>query len=225
MARTGAIVEELLEGDVRSASGQVRINPRGEVILTSSHDEVRGGPLGLVSRGCVFPADDRWRLPVQEQSLRLGRALAARGLVSRLSVDFLLVPEAGEWRLVGSEMNLGVGGSTHPLLAVRFLAGGRLDPSTGLFHAKSGRAKYYRATDDLSSPAYRGLSPVDLIEILTLRRLNYSAHSESGVLCSMLGGISELGRIGLVAIGGSRTEADEVFERTVSVLDEEASRR
>jgi hypothetical protein len=222
LKRGGTVVEELLEGDVRAASGQVRVNPRGEVILTSSHDEIRGGPLGLFSRGCAFPADDRWRAAVQGASLHVARALAARGLVSRLSVEFLVVRHAGGLRVLGSEINLGVGGSTHPLLAVRFLSGGSLDPATGLFHAPSGRAKFYRATDDLCSPDYRGLSPIDLIEVLTLNHLNYSAQSETGVLCYMLGGISEVGRIGLVAIGESREQAGGIFAQAVATLDREA---
>jgi hypothetical protein len=221
LGRLGGVAEELLDGDVHAASGQVRINPRGEVILTSSHDEIRGGTQGLFPKGCAFPADDRWRLAVQDASLRVARRLAEMRLVSRLSVEFLAVPGPAGMRLLGSEVNLGVGGSTHPLLAVRFLSGGRLDPETGLFLAPSGRPKFYRASDDLVSPAYRSLCPIDLIELLTVHRLNYSAHTESGVLCYMLGGISEVGRLGLVAIGGSREQADEVFRHTVAMLDQE----
>jgi hypothetical protein len=70
------------------SSGQVRINPCAEVILTSSHDEIRGGPLGLSPKGCGFPADDRWRIAVQDASLRVGKRLAAAGLVSRLPVEW-----------------------------------------------------------------------------------------------------------------------------------------
>ncbi len=223
--RGGGVAEEFVEGVLHASSGQVRINPRTEVILTSSHDEIRGGPLGLSPKGCGFPADDRWRIPVQEASLRVGQRLAAAGLVSRVSVEFLVLPSLAGPRLLGSEINLGVGGSTHPLLAVRFLAGGRLDPDTGLFLAPSGRPKFYRATDELASPAYRGLSPPDLIEILTMNQLNYSPQTESGALCYMLGGISELGRLGLVAIGGSRGEAEAVFQRTVATLDRESAPR
>jgi hypothetical protein len=221
--RLGAIVEEFVEGEVHAASGQVRVNPRGEVILTSSHDEIRGGALGLLPKGCAFPADDRWRASVQEASLRVAALLGNRGLVSRLSVEFVVVGGEEPFRLVGHEINLGVGGTTHPLLAVRFLAGGRLDTATGLFHAPSGRPKFYRATDDLCSPAYRGLSPLDVIELLTLHELNYSPHSECGVVCYMLGGVSEVGRIGLVAIAESRRQAEEIFEGAVAMLDEAAA--
>ena len=105
---------------------------------------------------------------------------------------------------------------------MRFLSGGRLDPDTGLFHSPAGRAKYYRATDALTSPSYRGLSPEDLIEILAMERLNYSPHTESGALFYMLGAISELGRVGLVAIGNSREEAEAVYDRVVETLDSES---
>jgi hypothetical protein len=220
----GGVVEEFVEGVEHVASGQVRINPRGQVILTSTHDEIRVGPHRLNVAGCRFPADERYRALIQEASVRVGETLSAHGLVSRLSVEFLVTgvgdparPEAP--RLLGTGINLGVGGSTHPLLAVRFLAGGSLDRTTGLFLAPSGRPKFYRASDDLHSAAYRGLTPIDLIEILTLHQLNYSPRSESGALFYMLGGVAEVGRVGMVAIGNSRAEAEAVYERTVAVLD------
>ncbi|HEY6547055.1 MAG TPA: carboxylate-amine ligase, partial [Vicinamibacteria bacterium] len=124
--RTGGVVEELLEDVHHVASGQARINPRGAVVLTSTHDEIRCGPVGLTSDGCRFPADDLYRLAIQDLTLRVGAVLARRGLVSRISVGFMVrSPVAGEadpgFRLTASEVNLGVGGSTHPLLAVRFL--------------------------------------------------------------------------------------------------------
>jgi hypothetical protein len=222
--RRGGVVEEFVEGVDRVASGQVRINPRGQVVLTSTHDEIRGSPDSLQSTGCLFPADDRYRLLIQEASLRVGQVLAEKGLVSRLSVEFMVAGlETREPRLIGTGINLGVGGSTHPLLAIRFLSGGAVDRTTGLFLAPSGRPKFYRATDSLSSPAYRAFAPPDLIEILTMNGLNYSPIAEAGALFFMLGGISELGRVGMVAIGNSREEAEAVFRRTVETLDRESA--
>jgi hypothetical protein len=222
--RLGGVVEELVEEASYVASGQVRISPRGRVSPTSTHDEIRSGPHALGTAGCRFPANDRYRLRVQEASLKVGRLLAAKGLVTRLSIDFIVADvDALEPRLIGDGLNLGVGGSTHPLLAVRFLSGGALDPATGLFLAPDGRPRYYRATDDLSSPAYRGFAPPDLIEIVTVNQLNYSPHTEAGAIFYMLGGISEVGRVGMVAIGGSRDEAEGVFVRTVAILDREST--
>lgn len=220
--QTGGVVEEFVEGVEGVASGQVRISPSGAVVLTSTHEEVRGGHRGLSSVGCRFPAEDRYRGALQQMSLRVGQVLAARGLVSRLSVEFLVC--AGDRpRLCASEINLGVGGSTRPLLAVRFLSGGQLDPESGLFRSPAGRSLYYRATDRLESRAYQGLLPADLIEILTLNQLHYSPVTESGALFYMLGAVSELGRVGMVAIGESRENAEAVYRRTVATLDRECS--
>jgi hypothetical protein len=83
------VVEELEEGVAAVASGQVRINPRGQTILTSTHDEIRGGSSGLASVGCRFPAADAYRVAVQEQALAVGRVLAGKGLVSSNSLAAL----------------------------------------------------------------------------------------------------------------------------------------
>ena len=218
----GGVVEEFVEDpSCATTSAQLRINPTRTVFLTSTHDEIRGGAQRTSTLGCRFPACDAHRAVVQEAGMRVGRVLADRDVVGRISVELLVTPDDPGCPL-GSEIRLGVGGSTHPLLAVRFLSGGRLDPDTGVFYSPSGRAKYYRATDALASPSYRGLSPEDLIEILAMGRLNYSPHTESGALFYMLGAISELGRVGLVAIGNSREEAEEVYDRVVETLDSES---
>jgi hypothetical protein len=226
LASRGGVVEEFVCGvDRAQASVQVRIDPLGRVTLTSTHEELRAGPAGLSAAGCLFPAVDERRAFLQQAGLRVGETLSRRGLVSRLSVEFTFcreVPGAPSQGLA-TEINLGFGGSTHPLLAVRFLTGGRLDPDTGMFVSPSGRPKFYRATDRLSSPAYRRLGPEDLIEILTLQRLHYSPRSESGALFYLLGAVSELGQLGMLAIGNSREEAEDVYQRTVTVLDREAS--
>jgi hypothetical protein len=44
-------------------------------------------------------------------------------------------------------------------------------------------------------------------EILTLQQLSYSPRTESGSLFYMLGGVAEVGCVGMVAIGNSRAEA------------------
>jgi hypothetical protein len=220
--REGGLVEEFVEGAERAdASVQLRINPLGRVFLTSTHDEIRGGHHGLDVCGCTFPAREEYRRELQQVGLRIAGLLAERGVVSRLSVEVLLARDGPglPWRSVVSKVNLGVGGATHPLLAVRLLCGGDLDAETGLFHSPSGRPKFYRCTDRLSSPAYRQLAPEDVIELLTLEQLNYSPHSERGALCYMLCGVSATGRLGMVAIGNSREEADAVFARAVAVLD------
>jgi hypothetical protein len=126
----------------------------------------------------------------------------------RFGVDFLVYRGSGEkeWKITALEINLRMGGTTHPFLALQFLTGGKLETSTGLFFSPTGHAKYYRATDNLASERYRGLMPEDLIEILTYNKLHYSHHAESGVLFHLIGALSQYGKLGLTAIASSREE-------------------
>jgi hypothetical protein len=223
-ARMGGIVEEFIDAPEKaSPSAQLRIGPGGDVITISTHDQILGGPSGQVFLGCSFPAHDDYRLEVQRQGLQIGEVLARYGVVSRFGVDFLAWRPEGEadWRLTALEINLRMGGTTHPYLALQFLTGGQLNAGTGLFLSPSGHAKYYRATDNLRSHAYRGLLPEDLIEILTINKLHYNHTTESGVLFHLIGALSEFGKLGLTVIANSRREVDELYQRTLTILDAE----
>ena len=225
-ARMGGIVEEFIEAPEKSSpSAQMRISPGGEVLPISTHDQLLGGPSGQVFLGCVFPADTSYRLRIQEEATKVGRVLASHGVVSRFGVDFLVWRAEGdaEWKMAALEINLRMGGTTHPYLALQFLTGGQLDPATGLFLAPSGHTKYYRATDNVHSELFRGLLPEDLIEILTYNKLHYSHGTESGVLFHLIGALSQFGKVGLTAIANSPAEVEDLYRRTIVILDREAS--
>jgi hypothetical protein len=222
--RGGGIVEEMIEAtEVRSPSVQLRINPRRDVILASTHEQILGGPAGQVFLGCLFPADDVYRSELQRLGIVIAHALAAKGVIGRFSVDFLATRNAPgtAWRLTAIEVNLRMGGTTHPMLALLFLTGGELDPQTGLLHGPDGRAKFYRASDNVQSERYRGLLPEDLIEILTANRLGFNHRTGTGVLFHMIGAVSEFGKFGMTAIGNDRNEAEQLFATTIDVLDRE----
>ena len=223
-ARTGGVVEEFLTArQVTSPSVQLRVNAHGDLHVSSTHEQVLGGPTGQSYRGCRFPALEDYRLALHEAGLRIGRVLADKGVVSRFSVDFIATRKKldGSWDLKALEINLRMGGTTHPMFALRFLTGGALDPDTGLFRAPSGQSKYYSATDNLTSESYLGLLPEDLIEILTINKLAFDHRTETGVLFHTFGAISEFGRVGVVSIGNTPAEAEELHLRTVAILGEE----
>jgi hypothetical protein len=223
-ARTGGVVEELLGGpDVAAPSAQLRVNPRGQVILVATHDQILGGPLGHTYLGCRFPASAEYRLAIQDAGRRIGAVLARQGVVSRFGVDFVARRANGRWDVRAVEINLRMGGTTHPFLALRFLTGGDLDPQSGEFRTSSGLVKHYRSTDNLCSPTYRGLLPEDLIEIVTVNRLNYDNRTETGVLFHLIGALSEFGKVGLTAIGNSVDEVEALYARTIDVLDRETA--
>jgi hypothetical protein len=195
------------------------------VLAISSHDQILGGPSGQVFLGCRFPARDDYRLQVQELGARVGQVLASHGVVSRFGIDFLVHRDlpSQPWQVTALEINLRMGGTTHPYLALQFLTGGSLDPASGLFLSPSGHAKYYKATDNLFSPQYRGLLPEDLVDILTVNKLHYSHGTESGVLFHLIGALSEFGKLGLTAIANSPAQVDELYAHTLEVLDRETT--
>ncbi len=122
------------------------------------------------------------------------------------------------WRVTALEINLRVVGTTHPFLALSLLTGGELNPTSGLFYSLSGRAKYYKATDNLQSDAYCGLLPEDLMDILNTNHLHYNQRTESGVLFHLIGAVSEFGKLGVTAIANSPAEAQELYDGTLAVL-------
>jgi hypothetical protein len=224
LGRMGGIVEEFIDApEKHSPSSQLRLSPTGEIMAISTHDQILGGPSGQVFLGCSFPAADGYRLAIQEAGIAIGEVLARHGVVSRLAIDYLVHRQGPEedWKVTALEINLRMGGTTHPFLALRFLTGGQLDPTTGLFRSPNGTAKYYRATDNLRSEAYRGLLPEDLIDIVTVNRLHYDHVSETGVLFHLMGALSQFGKVGLTAIGNTPAQAEELYARTVTVLDRE----
>jgi hypothetical protein len=224
----GGVVEEFIEGrEKASPSTQLRISPYGEVLTISTHDQILGGPNQQVFLGCRFPARDEYRTQMQAAGVRIGEVLAAHGVVSRFGVDFLVwrdSPEQG-WNLAALEINLRMGGTTHPYLALQFLTGGSLDRTSGLFWSPTGHTKCYVATDNLHAESYRGLLPEDLIEILTETRLHYSLGTESGVLFHLMGALSEFGKLGVTAIADTHEDADAIYQRALAVLDRETAPR
>lgn len=220
----GGIVEEFLEArEVRSPSVQMRVYPGGQAQLVSSHDQILGGSTGQVYLGCRFPADDSYRGEIQAAAFHVGEVLSNYGVVSRFGIDFLVLREqdTDPWTIAAVEINLRMGGTTPPFLALEFLTGGHLDGDTGLFLAGPGQPKYYYATDNLRSPAYRGLLPEDFMEILMLHGIHFKHSTDTGVLFFMIGALSQFGKLGVTCVGNSRAEADRFYEQTVAVLDSE----
>ncbi|MGB7088089.1 MAG: peptide ligase PGM1-related protein [Phormidesmis sp.] len=220
----GAIAEAFIEGDEKySPSVQGRVTPAGEVEILSTHDQVLGGPDGQIFLGCTFPADDAYRLALQEMGRKVGENLLAKGALERYSVDFIAVhtPEnaADPWQLYAIEINLRKGGTTHPFMALKLLTNGTYDLNDGKFYTKNGQAKYYRASDNLQSEAYRGLLPNDLMDIIMGEQLHFSSIDGVGVVFHLMGCLSEHGKLGLTCIGNTPKEAEDIYEQVVATIE------
>ncbi|NPU64408.1 carboxylate-amine ligase [Bradyrhizobium sp. 83012] len=216
----GGIVEEFIPGHVKqSPSAQLRIDPLGRVDAVSTHDQVLGGPSGQIFLGCRFPADGDYRRDIQARGMAVAEALARKGVIGRLGVDFISVRDGPDWRHVAIEINLRKGGTTHPFLMLQFLTDGRYDPGSGEFLTPAGQPRCYYASDNLESRAYRGLTPDDLVDIAVVNGLHFHAAAGEGVAFHLIGALSEFGKLGVVCIGQTHVRAAEFYRRTVSVLD------
>lgn len=228
----GAIVEAFLEGEEkRSPSVQGRITPLGDVEIISTHDQILGGPNGQIYLGCRFPADEAYRLRLQELGLQIGRRLAEKGAIERFGVDFVAIRQSGqsgqsesdnsEWDLQAIEINLRKGGTTHPFMTLKFLTNGRYDSTSGLFYSQQGRAKYYIATDNLQNEQYHGLLPNDLMDIIAHHRIHFDTGTETGVVFHLIGCLSEFGKLGLTSIGNSPQQAEDIYNKFKQAMDQE----
>ena len=221
----GAIAEAFVEGDYKqSPSVQGRITPLGQVEILSTHDQELGGPDGQIFLGCSFPARSDYRLDIQAMGQRIGEELAAQGALERYGVDFIAVrrgdPTHPTWDLQAIEINLRKGGTTHPLMAMKMLTEGRFNPTDGLFYTRQEQVRYYRASDNLQKPHYRGLLPSDLMDIIVTKRLHFNSILGVGAAFHLMGCLSEYGKLGLTCIGTSPTHANEIYDQVVAALDE-----
>ena len=147
-------------------------------------------------------------------------------MLGRFAVDFVV--DAGRRGSAGApyaiELNLRKGGTTHPFLTLQFLTDGTYDPVTALFTAPSGREKHMVATDHLESPAAcAGSRYDDLFDIVARHGLHFDQARQTGVVFHMMSALSELGRVGLTAVGDSPQQADATYRRAERILLEEAA--
>ena len=224
LARDGGIVERRIVGaELRSPSVQLRITPLGEVELLSTHDQLLGGPSGQSYLGCRFPADPAYAAAITREAAKIGTRLVREGVLGRFAIDFVVVRENGRWKPFAIELNLRKGGTTHPFLTLQFLTDGRYDPDDARFVAPSGREKHLVATDHLESDLLRSLSVDDLFDVTVRQRLHFDLARQTGTVFHMMSPITELGRVGVTAVGDSAEEADAIFRRAEEVLVEEAA--
>ena len=220
----GGIVEERIEGDdFRSPSVQLRLSPAGQVDIMSTHDQVLGGKHHQTYFGCHFPAEQGYAAMIAAEGLKVGRRLAREGVIGRAGVDFVTVRRHGQWDAYALEINLRCGGTTHPFMAISTLTDGVYDPLAGEWRTRMGDIKHYAATDHLDNPAYRSLTPDDLLDVVEQRGLGWDAEREVGVVLHMISAIAVAGRIGLTAIGDTLEEARRHYYDVREAVDAAAA--
>src|SRR4030095_17215930 len=88
-------------------------------------------PTPRLSRACRCPADRVYRGEIRAAAEKVGRVLADRGVIGYFGVDFFVVPDDSRERGLLAEINLRVGGTTHPFGMAWLVTDGRYDPASG----------------------------------------------------------------------------------------------
>jgi hypothetical protein len=216
--RGGAVVEELVRvPGVVSPSVQLRITPGGAVEVVSNHDQILGGLHDQVYLGCRFPARAEYRLDIQERARRVGEVLAGDGVIGAFGIDFVLVPSGSGYDINLSEINLRMGGTTHPFWMARLVTGGVYDPSTGDLVAAGG-SKYYVASDNLKSEALVGRTPADVIAEVEASGLAFDRQRRTGATPHLLGAVPRFGKMGMTCIADSPDDAQSLYEELTAAL-------
>jgi len=212
----GGVVEQLLRGPgLASPSAQLRILANGEYEIVSTHDQVLGGPDEQVYLGCKFPAEESYRAAIQAYGLGVARELAAHGVIGSFGVDFIVLPD-GDIYL--SEINLRLGGTTHPFLMARLVTEGAYDIASGEL-VVGDDPRVYVATDNIKSERLKGKTPSDLIEMVRGSGLAFSQESATGVLLHLLGAVQKHGKLGALCIQRDLEATRSAYEKLVAVIE------
>jgi hypothetical protein len=156
-----------------------------------------------------------------EHGLSVAKVLASVGVIGSFGIDFVGLPGDGGYVLYLGEINLRMGGTTHPFLMARMVTGGRLDEATGELIA-SGKPKSYLASDNLKSDNYRSLTPKRAIDALERKGIAFNRDRGTGATLHLLGALQGFGKVGAVCISNSPEEAAILYDEVVTALDAEA---
>ncbi|MBE2314649.1 hypothetical protein DVA67_001585 [Solirubrobacter sp. CPCC 204708] len=213
LERGGGVVEErIVARELRSPSVQLELSADGARVV-STHDQLLDGDRCV---GCRFPAEPAYSGLITEAAERIGALLVAEGAIGRAAIDFIVGRNrSGSWSAYAIEINLRKGATTHPLYALELVTGGSYDPRAGVFRAPDGAIRHYVATDYLASPRLSALGDGALFALADRPGLDPDGR---GVVFHMLSALTELGRMGMTAIGSTAAEAQERFEATQSIL-------
>ncbi|WP_433512571.1 peptide ligase PGM1-related protein [Nonomuraea sp. CA-143628] len=214
----GAVVEEFIEHrPLHYPSALARITPGGRYSVVATHDQVLGGANQDVYQGCTFPAAPEYRAEVGASAERIARVMAERGVVGLFGMDFFALETDAGYAALLCEVNLRIGGTTHPFGAAVLTTGASYDPGTGLLMAGD-QPKYYTATDNCAAGCLRGRSPGQVVRMVEALGLGFDHTRRTGNVFHLLGALPEHGKLGFTTIGDSREEADELHRLTRRAL-------
>ena len=153
--------------------------------------------------------------------MKIAAILKEKNVLGRFGVDFLSVKTNDKWEHYAIEINLRKGGTTHPYIMLQFLTNGDYNAETGKYLLPNGKEKHYVFSDNLQDEKFKGLTPVDLMDIAIMNHLHYDGTTEEGVMFHLIGALSQFGKVGVVCIGSTLEIAYHYYAETIRVLQTE----
>ena len=108
---------------------------------------------------------------------------------------------------------------------LQFLTDGKYHEETGEFITASGNKRCYFASDNVISDQYKGLTPVDLIDIAMFHSLMFDGATQEGVMFHLVGALSEFGKVGKIVLSTAAliSGLKVYYDRVVEVLNLEST--
>ncbi|MDQ4097369.1 MAG: peptide ligase PGM1-related protein, partial [Actinomycetota bacterium] len=148
---------------------------------------------------------------------RVGEVLAAHGVMGSFGIDFLVAHGHGGNAVYLSEINLRMGGTTHPFWMARLATGGMYDLASGELVA-GGRPKRYVATDNLKELSLVGCAPATVIDAVDGAGLAFDPSTRTGVTLHLLGALRPFGKMGATCIADTLEDAEALYKELLGVL-------
>ncbi|MGH3665963.1 MAG: peptide ligase PGM1-related protein [Egibacteraceae bacterium] len=219
IARDGAIVERLLTDRlVASPSVQLWIRPGGVCEVLSTHDQILGGPHAQVYLGCRFPAAAEYRAAITRAAVAVGEVLRRDGVIGPFGIDFFVRAGEDGLEVYLSEINLRIGGTTHPFWMAQLVTCGHYDVAAGTLVGADGRSRTYVASDNLKSPRLVGTSPSRVLDTVAAAGLAFDPATGTGATFHLLGALAEYGKLGTTCIAESTEAADDLYREVTRTL-------
>jgi hypothetical protein len=146
----------------------------------------------------------------------LGHLLASHGVMGFFGIDFLVAPGRRGNAVYVSEINLRMGGTTHPFWMARLATGGTYDSPSGELVTRTG-PKRYVATDNLTGTGLIGKTPQEMITTIEHAGLAFDPDSCTGVTLHLLGALPRYGKMGVTCIADSLADADALYDAVAEI--------
>lgn len=211
----GAIVEEYVVGAVCSPSGQGYIDERGEVEVTSTHDQILDKGKYV---GCSYPAPTQHLSQIYEAVRKVGKTLSDHGVRGTFGIDFIGFDKG---KLLAVEINLRKVGNSHVFSYVKSIIANEIG-SDGLLKNKNNLPIYY-VNQWVYKPSLsknKKMEPKTAIERLRRKGLFYNYKTQTKTIFHLLGTLNSSGFVEATSIENSREKALELARLVQTALSD-----